>query len=538
MKKYKLLLLVVVLFLGMNFVSCVGDLDTDPIGPIEKPEDILDSEDAFYAFLAKCYMGLATSGTDGPSSSDIAGIDNGYGQYIRALFSSQEYTTDECIMGWGDLTIQDLHGLRWTSSDVFISSMYYRCSQQIVTCNEFIRRAQASKFAGSENINLWIAEARALRILSYYHAIDLFGNFPFVTENSPVGIVIPPQKTRVELFSYIESECKEIVTLVKDENIYGRLNKSFVNMILAKLYLNAEVYIGEARYKECADVCAEIMTAYPTLHDNYEELFLSDNSLRTNEIIFAIQQQYANPGVDEDGNSTTQTEVTMSYGATNFLIFAATGGSMPAGELMGINSGWQGLRTTPDFVDLFEEKDKRALFYTDGQTKEIETIGTFTDGYAIKKFRNRTSDNKPPIGYIPASGDNKELYPAFVNTDYPLFRNADAFLMLAECAKRDNTLDAAEGLRAYNAVHERAGLEAVTYYSLDDVLEERGRELYWECTRRTDLIRFDKFTTDSYLWAWKGGVKEGQAVDAKFNIMPLPAQDININPNLTQNPGY
>lgn len=529
MKKYKLFL-VIVLFLGMSFGSCVGDLDTAPIGPIEKPEDILDSEDAYYALLAKCYMGLATSGSEGSGSGDIDGIDNGFGQYIRALFACQVYTTDECVIGWNDLTIQDLHGLRWTSSDIFITSMYYRCSQQIVTCNEFIRRAQASPYAGSDNMNLWIAEARALRALSYYHAIDLFGNYPFVDENSSVGATAPPQKTRAELFSYIESECKDIIPLLKAENIYGRLNKSFVNMVLAKLYLNAEVYIGEKRYKECADACAEVMAAYPTLHDNYEELFLADNNLRSNEIIFAVQQQYKLPGIE--------TGITESFGATNFLIFAATGGSMKAGDLMGIPSGWGGLRTTPDFVDLFGETDGRALFYTEGQTKDIEDIGTFTNGYAVKKFRNRTSDNGTASNYVPASGDNEETYMAFVDTDFPLLRSADAYLMFAECAKRDNTVDAGKGLTAYNDVHTRAGLTAVASYTLEDVLDERGRELYWECTRRTDLIRYDKFTTDSYLWAWKGGIKEGRSVDAKFNIMPLASKDVNINPNLTQNSGY
>ena len=78
----------------------------------------------------------------------------------------------------------------------------------------------------------------------------------------------------------------------------------------------------------------------------------------------------------------------------------------------------------------------------------------------------------------------------------------------------------------------------VTNYNLDELLNERGRELYWECWRRSDLVRFGKFTSKDYLWAWKGGVYEGTGVDEKFNLMPIPANEINSNDKLIQNPGY
>lgn len=518
MKRYKLYI-IAFLILAVSFGSCVNDLNVVPIDPsIEKPEDVLDTEQAFYELLAKCYMGLATSGSEGPGTGDISGIDNGFGQYIRALFYMQEFTTDEAITNWNDATIQSLHSLSYTASDIFISAMYYRCMQQVVTCNEFIRMAQASEFAGSENIKLWIAEARALRALSYLHAIDMFGNYPFVTENSSVGSSFPPQKSRAEIFNYIETECNDIMDMlmVEKSNVYGRLDRGFAKMILAKLYLNSEIYTGEARYDDCVAISSDLYSTYNTLHPKYDELFLADNnsidnpSLK-NEIIFGIQQ-----------NSKS----TQSYGCTNFIIFAATGGDMDSKQLMGISSGWGGMRTTPDFVDLFTTGDVRPKFFTEGQSKEINNVGDFSNGYAITKFKNIKSDGTP-----------SNISDGFVDTDFPLFRSADAYLMLAEASKRGGGKDA-EALAAYNAVRVRAGLDAVTSYTLNDIIEERGRELYWECHRRSDLIRFNLYTTGDYLWAWKGGVKDGTSVDAKFNLMPLSDRDVNSNPNLTQNPGY
>lgn len=513
--------------------SCVGDLTIDkPIDPsLTNPSEVLNSPSAFYQLLAKCYMGLATSGSQGPDSSpDIDGVDGGFGQYMRALYYMQTLTTDEAVIGWNDGTLRDLHGLSWTNSDLFIAAMYYRIGQQISTCNELIRKANEYGFADNSDVKLYIAEARALRALSYYHAIDMFGGFPFTTEASSVGATNPPYKTRAELYEWLVNEVQEITPLLKDEktNVYGRCDKGLTKMILAKLYLGSQVYTGTAQWKACADVCSDIIAKYPTLHSNYSEMFVADNNRCTDEIIFAVEQDGIN---------------TQSYGATNFLIFGSTGSEAVKAEntadqdkendlfaeyraMMGISSGWGGMRTTPQFVDLFEAGDQRAFFYDHGHTKEIADLGTFVNGYAVTKFRNVNHDGTA----AQATG--------FVDTDEPVFRSADAYLMLAECAKRDSSVDQTAALNAYNAVHTRAGLSAVSSYTLDDVLDERGRELYWECFRRSDLIRFGRFTTDAYIWSWKGGTQEGQSVNSKFNLMPIPANDMNCNPNLVQNEGY
>ena len=141
------------------------------------------------------------------------------------------------------------------------------------------------------------------------------------------------------------------------------------------------------------------------------------------------------------------------------------------------------------------------------------------------KFRNVNHDGTPA------------QYSSFVDTDFPVFRVADAYLMLAECAKRSAASEA-EGLEALNAIRRRAGVAEKSSYTLQDVLDERGRELYHELVRRQDLVRFGQFTTSEYLWAWKGGVKEGKAVDSKYNLYPLTSSDVNANGKLEQNEGY
>ena len=125
-----------------------------------------------------------------------------------------------------------------------------------------------------------------------------------------------------------------------------------------------------------------------------------------------------------------------------------------------------------------------------------------------------------------------------MSTDVPLFRAADAYLMLAEAQLRGaSTVSESEGKEAWNAVRERAGLGECTY-SLDELLDERGRELYWESWRRSDLVRFDKLTSGDYLWTWKGGVQEGTSVDSHYNLMPIPTSELNSNSKLSQNAGY
>ena len=504
---------------ALSLTACVGDLNVTPIDPNANTADkALATEAQFKAYLASSYLGFATSGYYGANGDpSISGLDGGASQYIRGLFHHSELTTDEAVCGWNDQTIKNFHWMNWTTDDTFIYAFYSRILMQVSATNEFIR--EAAKYGENvANRDEYIAEARVLRAIAYYHAIDNFGSIPFADETSIVDSV-PVQMSRAELYSWLENELLDLINnsalAAPRANGYARADKGVAKFLLAKLYLNAEVFTGTPQWQKCADVLKDLMDDGYSLHTTangekfsaYQDLFLADNDKCTDEIIFAIQQ---------DGVNTT------SYGVTNYLIFASTGGTMDPAE-MGISSGWGGLRTTPEFYNKFGSDDKRSLFFTSGQQKDIDDIGDFTNGFAFMKFRNIKSDGEP----------GQEL--GFVDTDFPMMRYADVLLMAAECQVRGASID---GLAAYNQVHERAGLPAASAITLQDVIDERGRELYQECWRRNDLIRFGMFTTDKYVWQWKGNVKEGKAVDDYRNLFPIPDSDRLANSNLQQNPGY
>ncbi len=625
-------ILSILLFVLATATSCLKDLDLALEDPNKEEADIFyNNPDAYKQVLAKLYAGLATTGQEGPSGNpDIGGIDEGFSQYIRQYWQAQELCTDEAVIGWADGSLPDFHEMDWNGDNEFIRAIYDRIFYQITACNEYIRQTTDEKL-NSRNVtgNLrtkvetFRAEARFLRALSYFHALDLFGNVPFVTEKDKVGFFYPNQINRTDLFNYIESELLAIEPLMINakQNEYARADKAANWMLLARLYINASVYIGVDKNTECLTVLNKVINAGYTLENTYQNLFLADNN-NANGIIFPIAY---------DG------QFTQTYGGTTYLVHAAVGGSMVASDF-GINGGWAGLRTTSTFFNKFPSPDPTVLnsnlganstwglvgdatpngwsgpdvmlkqdgsirsiyvtlldgqmkfrqnnnwtnnygddgadgtlnagganivvtagtykvsfdlanltytitpvtadtrgnFYTDGQELEIASISSFTDGYAIEKFKNIDR-------YGNAGSDSTGN---FVDTDFPLFRLADAYLMYAEATIRGGTGgNIGTAVTLINDLRTRAygntsGNITAAELDLDFILDERARELHWEGYRRTDLIRFNKFTGDAYLWPWKGGVAEGISIDAHFNLYPIPKTDLNSNPNLVQNTGY
>ena len=713
--------------------ACFDDLNTEPIDEDEVTSaDVFDDPSAYKQVLAKLYAGLSVSGQQGPSGQpDIAGIDEGFGQYTRGFWYHQELTTDEALIGWNDATIKDFHEQDWSANDGFIAAFYSRIFYQISLCSEFLREttdAKLSERGVSESqrteIQTYRAEARFLRALSYWHALDCFRNVPFVTEDDVVGDFFPEQTTGSELYSFIESELKAIESeLVRpNENEYARADQAAAWMLLAKLYLNAEVYTGQAAYSECITYCQKIVDSGYSLDPDYAQLFLADNE-NAEGVIFPVVYDGVN---------------TRTWGGTTFIIHAAVGGSMDINNF-GIDGGWGGIRTTSALVDKFPsltggatlvtptdgktadypriyvpgayqdwnpenentvltspneddnyegflyfseansefkfttqpnwdvnygddgadgtldsgganltvpeagmyyikvnltdltytlEKvdwgligsatpngwdsdqdmtynpdegaweimldliageikfranddwalnfgdtgadaildqggdnivipgdgnyliklyidkpdytyelsqpsfDGRAMFYTEGQNKEIADVSQFTDGYAVTKFKNITSNG--------VAGSDL----THTDTDFPMFRLADAYLMYAEAVVRGGSGgDIGTAVDLVNQVRQRAYGDASgniesNELTLDFIIDERARELYWEGHRRTDLVRYGDFTNGDYLWPWKGGVPEGRTVPETYDIFPIPASDLGANPNLQQNPGY
>lgn len=508
-------------------VAGCTDLTVEPKSQVTEANVFRDPS-SYRAFLARVYAGLAVTGQQGPAGqADIRGIDEGFSQYLRIYWEAQELPTDEAVIGWGDVGLPELNTQLWAPSNVFVNAMYYRIFFQIMMANEFLRQTTDAKLDSRgvtgqlrTDIQGYRAEARFLRALSYWHGLDLFGpNIPLVTEADPLGSTPPMPATGTQLYDFIVAE----VTAARPDLLastpanYGRATQGAADLLLAKVYMNAQVYTGTARWTEALAAASAVIAAPYSLVGNYLNLFQADNNVTSaTEIIFPILQDGLN---------------TQTWGGATFLVHASCGGSMNSSNY-GHNGCWWGLRLKQQAYNRFDAADlRRSYFYTSGQNTSVGSIGNFNDGVAAPKFTNKTS----------TGGDGSHnVHP---DTDFPMFRLADAYLIYAEAHLRGGGGSAATALNYVNLLRTRAfggtgqnwtGAEL----TLDSVLAERGRELLWEGHRRTDLIRYGRYTGGSYLWEWKGGVQAGTATGAHLNLYPIPANELIANPNLTQNPGY
>ncbi|HEV8380708.1 MAG TPA: RagB/SusD family nutrient uptake outer membrane protein [Gemmatimonadales bacterium] len=500
------------------------DLTVEPKSTVTDA-NIFRDPSSYRAFLAKLYAGLAVSGQQGAAGQpDIAGIDEGFSQYLRLYWEHQELPTDEAVIGWGDVGLPEMNTQLWAVSNNFVGAMYYRIFYQVVLANEFLRQTTDAKLdsrghSGSAlraEVAQYRAEARFLRALSYWHGIDLFGNIPLITEDDLLGS-LPQQRSRSEVYDFIVSELTAIQGDLPPPGAatYGRATGPAASMLLAKVYLNAEVYTGTPHYAEALTAAQAVIAGPYTLDPTYQRMFLADNNTSP-EIIFSVTQ---------DGLRT------QTWGGMTFVIHASCGGSM-TDTTYGIAGCWWGLRLKPEAYNRYTAGDGRAgSFYTTGQSVPINSIGNFNDGIAAPKFRNKTSTG--------ANGSHA----THVDTDFPMFRLADAYLMYAEAHLRGGGGNAATALNYVNALRVRAygdssGVITAPELTLDFVLDERGRELLWEGHRRTDLVRYGRFTSGTYIWSWKGGTQAGASTPAHLNLYPIPANELVANPNLQQNAGY
>jgi hypothetical protein len=514
-----------------GLASCTKDLNRMPLNS-NTSETQYSTAAGYKQVLAKVYgsYSLVSSSGTGASDVNIAGItDPATTDFLRAWFNVQELTTDEDVCAWNDGALQAFHNLNWASSNVYIDALYTRSLFQITVANEFIRQSTDAAIAGHgisgkdlTDIHHYRAEARFLRAFQYWVLMDLFGNPPFVTEADPIGKYIPKQISRADLFTYIESELKAIDAdlVAPKQNEYGRADQAAGWALLARMYLNAEVYLGagKGRYADAITYSSKVISAGYTLMPHFKNLFTSDNNLNNPEVILPIAYDATN---------------SQNYGGTTFLICSAHGTDPTDDKTNGIpGGGWLGNRSTQNlptqFGDYSGNADKRAQFGTG--TLTINDVLDFSQGVEVYKFTNQTSTGTTP--YSPNG--------VLCSTDFPLFRLGEMYLVYIEAVARGGG-DQATALQYFNILRAR-GYEgntgAVSGYSLSDVLNERQRELYWECFRRTDLIRFGSFTGSNYLWPWKAGVAGGAAVDAHYALLPIPAAEIIANPNLKQNPGY
>lgn len=524
--RYILILAVVVIS-----ASCVRDMDKVVLSDTAYTPDKAWSDEATYqSFLAKIYAGFTLTGNQGPyGQEDIANIDAGETAWFRSWFTLQEFCTDEMRVFWDNDALNDLQSLSWSSDNNWFRMNYDRMFLNIAYCNEYLREATVEKMDSRgisqeviNSVETYREEVKLLRAMNYFFLMDLYGNVPIIEEADGVNTEAPAQKSRAEVFTWIETQVKAIISGNKlpAKGMYGRVNNYVAAMLLAKMYLGAEIYLGEARYNECIEQLNSVLSAGYILEPEYKNLFVADNH-KSQEIIFPIVY---------DGVKST------GYGGVSFLIGLEASlkvPGLPIAKIYGVDGAtcaWTGARAPKELFNLFDGNDSRGkLFYREGMTDEITDLHTgYTQGRLVTKFVNRTSTG--------AAGQSN----IFPDTDIPLFRLADAYLMYAEAVLRGGNGSTTAALGYINDLRDRAGADNISQadLTLDFIISERARELYWEGWRRTDLVRFNKFT-DNYNWTWKGGTQTGiMKLDSKYNIYPLPVAELSVNTKLKQNIGY
>lgn len=550
------------LFLGLTLSSCFGDLNTMPLDENQLvTEKVYSTPEGYTGVLAKCYASLIQTGQQGGDGGDgdLEGANEGYSGYVRLLFYLEEQNTDNFLMPSTSNGLRQCLNLQWDAANAsVITWTYQRLYMTIAYTNEILRECTESKLQErgvwdalkDDNLH-YRAEARFIRAYCYSMLCDLFGSVPYIDEYTGVKD-IPAQWSRKDIFNFALTELQEIENdmVAPGENEYGRVDRVANWFLRARMYLNAEVWTGESKYQEAYEYAKKVIDDghYPLARD-YRQIFLADNET-CSEIIWPLVQdgQYA-----------------QSSAGTNFFVKAFVNGPMDELYQTGVGSrGWGNVRAKTTLVDAFDaddvmfdtedtwgnqKKDKRAQFMTalPGQVKEtwdenMAMTSTFTRGYGYIKWRNVTKDDQ-----LCAAGDT------YTSIDFPLFRTGDAYLMAAEAILRGANAPQGAALGYVNEIRERAymsdnyaqagirsdvsGRIQESELNLDFILAERQRELASELVRRTDLIRFGKYTKN-HNWDWKDGIRTGGDVDDKYVLFPIPESEMVNNPTLIQNKGY
>lgn len=552
--------------LGLGLTSCVGDLDLQP----NDPNLVNPSDPNFKAnSLAMCYSGIAVSGISGAGSSYVSGLDPGTSAYLRLIFTLNEFCSDELLWIWPDAGVVDITSCTWGINNGLLEGAYYRLLGHIAICNQYLANTAGDTDAETQQMR---AEARVLRAYSYYNMLDLFGQSSFITEEAAVG-ESPVQLSRKELYDWLEQELVDIVDnkLISETPVYGRVGLDGAEGLLARLYLNAEVYSGTGAWEKCQQRCENIIERHKGggfegsgLANHYLYLFARDNDAYMpggskkdeNEILFGI-------AYDDT--------MTQSYGGPTFIIASTISNThyIPR-QNYGCSGEWSCIRGCQEMAERFygiSDADVRDDLWLRGylpagsngseswdaedySDRFVDFTGAWatTGGNAIIKFTGRTRNAAEDGGWdmtLNADGTYTCGFPAttFGSTDQPIIRLADIYLMYSECYVNGNTGDRQKALDYINLVRRRAGAPSYGFTDLTKkgIMDERSRELYLESTRRTDLIRNGMFVGPSQtVWQYKGSINNnaGTRIDERNALYPIPYAVIAAQPEFKQNPGY
>lgn len=490
----------------------------------------------------KIYSRLVLTGNQMPGGEpDWNGADEGYLGFYRGLFTLQELCADQLFWIWQDFGIDKLVKNDLLSDNIIVESFFHRLYYNIWLCNSYLKRTE-----NQESLTIKRAEVRFLRVYFYYYLLDMFGNVPIVTDNTT--FTSTPQSTRKQLYNFVEAELLSVepeLPAVGYKEDYYRVDKAAAWLLLSRLYLNAPVFCSaNTEYNKAAQYAHKVIQSSYELATNYKWLFMGDNDQKSStndawkEMIFIIPQK---------GSSF------YSWSGSLFNIASMSSSYSPS---TGCQDNWECIRSRKPLVDIFfsdpenviqgtaneltqAANDDRARFcnYYNGHTwqyggKYRFLSNAFYDGWCIQKWSNWYSD----------SGDTIVMgsHPNFPDTDLPLMRKAEAYLNYAEALTRGGAqIGSLTAIEAVNIIRRRANAPEFQTLTLNDLLDERGREFYAEGYRRSDLIRFGKFGGNTgYQWEGKSGVAEGIDFPQYMNLYPIPAALLPSISQGVQNEGY
>lgn len=572
LNKFKTIAPAAALLLAASMSSCMDDLNKGNIDPN------VDATPNITGLYSKCYAGLIMEGNDG--TADFTIDDNGKSTLLRNLFNFNEVPTDEAICWWSDGGIADVGYNKFDPGNATLKNLYYRLMSNISYENHFLSldaaKAEKTKYA----------EVRVLRAYSYFLMLDFFGDPTFIDK---ISAETPRQAhsynskfesgksyTRAELlqmgreflFGWVEKELLaaepdllEAKPETDSDADYGRIDKGTCWLLLSRLYLNAGTYLNNDgqnnpywnKALEYAEKIIDPSTGYALFDDSKMSKEAKDNGYKPYDLLFMGDNGSNGASCEallplmQDGDKT------QGWGGSMFYVAAlwdATMQTVTAKDAATTANIWSGMRVRPQFVEKFftdpsvvvnksakeirnMNVDDRAILWGKGnsdgaRTLEIGDNDKFVKGIATPKWNNNYSN-----GGTPHDSYN-------VDIDFFLFRVAEAYLNAAEAEMHLHGEGSAKAKKYIDALRDRAHAAKRASYTLNDVLDERSRELYCEGLRRTDLIRFNQFggTQATYKWELKGGSTNGTTFAKTNNLYPIPSSEIRSNKNLTQIDGY
>ncbi|MCQ2324743.1 MAG: RagB/SusD family nutrient uptake outer membrane protein [Paludibacteraceae bacterium] len=591
--------------ISLAFTAC---MDLQPIDPNVVQMNDGNQQEIIDLLYNKLYVSFVQTGQQGRDGNDpdIITDNEGYSGFLRTLYVLNEFPTDAGWWTWhNDAGCSDLLNICWTPTNPFVAKLYNRLNYAVTMSNHYLdltegvtdREAVARR-----------AEVRFIRALNYYHLLDMFGNVPFTVTMSTDD---PYQIDRESLYrwlideittghsgqtyyTYSDHQAVPSYKVTADANhgfmgdlykhgettIY-RATQEAAKMLLARLYLNAEVYTGKAAWADAEKVAKEIVEAMPTLHQPFAEIFMGDNDKKAaEEMIFLA---------NADGTYNS------GYAGAHYAVCSPRNGNMI--EAGTSDATWGCWRSSPELVKVFfpgktpaqiialgggkdefhmpvVAKDDRAMFcggntYVNANTGEtafnvkgfrgdVPANGEgFDSCWAICKWTNLYSSqfkvNAEGVYEIDPTASKPQHDPKWCDVDAPLMRTAEAYMTLAEALFRQGRTQ--DALLYINKVRARSRATALETLTEDEILAEWLREFYHEGRRRIDLVRFGQLVGPTAKMTWEGRsgsntkkVKsydnvnawntEVVSIDAHYNLYPIPETDVVANPHVKQNPGY